>query len=497
MFAHWQYACLIPLLFLFACIKDQDPSSPGKLLFQYSGSDPGILRTIAVLQEKDKVTPFADSLFRLYGKIDWDKGVFRISAEGSQKIFPFSDGMAAVENLLVIDADQDNAIATWSYRQKWLQADKEQRKPFGSLLSVMERLGQKVPDNFKQEYENSLSRRAPVSDTATLENADVAPYDCTADISWSYIIAIASGGSDPFEGPVRERIRSEIQTGVWQFCNDMGWLSMSTGLNQVQVRYARRADFAVRFSVKLHSIILNAVLLHFPDYNPSIGAYTCDIRSSCAENSGYFDDPQHPSEPNPHGPGGPPPVPPFGGDTLQITNEVEHPCLKAVSDSFVRNFQMTPFLNNMVGMMINDTSILINLTDTVRLDPGVDGETLVGRNGPYYNVRIKLNAPRLARSSQENIAVTLMHEFLHAYIRIHNLAPGSLEHEYMATHYLNEMANALRYHYGTPQVEAIALAWGGLQGTNAWNSLPAAAQANYTDIQRDHRYSAKGKPCGH
>jgi len=50
MFAHWQYTCLIPLLCLFACIKDQD---------------------------------------------------------------------ASVENLLVINVDQDNAIAAWSYREKW------------------------------------------------------------------------------------------------------------------------------------------------------------------------------------------------------------------------------------------------------------------------------------------------------------------------------------------------------------------------------------------
>jgi len=72
---------------------------------------------------------------------------------------------------------------------------------------------------------------------------------------------------------------------------------------------------------------------------------------------------------------------------------------------------------------------------------------------------------------------------------------GSLLSVYMASHYLNDMASALRYHYGTPPAEALALAWGGLDRTSAWNSLPAATKTSSLDIQRDHRYSAKGKPC--
>jgi len=82
-------------------------------------------------------------------------------------------------------------------------------------------------------------------------------------------------------------------------------------------------------------------------------------------------------------------------------------------------------------------------------------------------------------SSQEYTLVTLAHELVHAHLdyQIRTLGRTGLpvgeaaQHEYMATHYVNELANLIRaYNVNFTTDEALALAWGGLEKTAAYKT---------------------------
>ncbi|OGU78713.1 MAG: hypothetical protein A2W11_02800 [Ignavibacteria bacterium RBG_16_35_7] len=87
------------------------------------------------------------------------------------------------------------------------------------------------------------------------------------------------------------------------------------------------------------------------------------------------------------------------------------------------------------------------------------------------------------------IAKTLIHEGLHAYINAKGIDVGTdgtdPEHEYIATHYRVLIVQGLKefakenYVTGLVDADYEAVSWAGLEGTNAFKSLPQATQDDY------------------
>jgi hypothetical protein len=99
---------------------------------------------------------------------------------------------------------------------------------------------------------------------------------------------------------------------------------------------------------------------------------------------------------------------------------------------------------------------------------------------------VTLNNDALVGASQEYIAATIMHETIHALLASQGKRGELLHHTEMVTSYINPMVDALRYSFLMSREDALALAWGGLGDTSAWQALPQAQKQNI--INNNSRY---------
>ena len=127
-----------------------------------------------------------------------------------------------------------------------------------------------------------------------------------------------------------------------------------------------------------------------------------------------------------------------------------------------------------------------------------------GATGPfdriYHVVTTTFDASQWRNATDLSIARTMMHEGIHAYLLsyfandnslaraeyvalINAMTAGSgltqnqIQHNYMASGWINDLSLSLREYgtsmgYNLPNQFYLDLAWGGLQGTNVYNSLP-------------------------
>jgi hypothetical protein len=168
--------------------------------------------------------------------------------------------------------------------------------------------------------------------------------------------------------------------------------------------------------------------------------------------------------------------------------------------------------NSSVDDIVKDDFAITTTADLVIknldiADTAIDGETTPVPNptgGPTaatFTAIIDVSNFLLSNASQEYVAATLFHEVIHAYLDYNkiDINSGNAQHESMANEYVHAMQLALMSRYPTmPSADAYALAWGGLQGTNAWETLragnPAQAQSilvtNFT-----YKYGKKGTLC--
>lgn len=139
-----------------------------------------------------------------------------------------------------------------------------------------------------------------------------------------------------------------------------------------------------------------------------------------------------------------------------------------------------------------------NLPDTVMAD-----EAALRQNDGTIDISIRLNLKVLQGSSREFIASTIMHEIVHGYLDIINKTyTEGLDHNIMATDYVNSFQSALQSMYGTDASEANALGWGGLHNTDKWSQMLSGNVENTNNIlninQEHMKGSAgtKGTKCG-
>jgi hypothetical protein len=120
------------------------------------------------------------------------------------------------------------------------------------------------------------------------------------------------------------------------------------------------------------------------------------------------------------------------------------------------------------------------------------------RNGYYpltgMDLEITLNSTVLPGSSKEYVAVTILHEALHAYFRTQHIA---FSHWVMYNQYIPWFTQALLAMYpNLDPFDAKALALGGLtQGTGFMSTLDQINLSSYIDKNNKYRTGQLGTPC--
>ncbi|MFA7686719.1 MAG: hypothetical protein WCY25_02515 [Moheibacter sp.] len=133
-------------------------------------------------------------------------------------------------------------------------------------------------------------------------------------------------------------------------------------------------------------------------------------------------------------------------------------------------------------------------------------------SNPYNAlITIELNSNMLYSASKVWVASIMLHELIHAHIyrKVYTeednnpyypnphdfpslweayITNSDYSHEYMATHYVNIIKNALQSYCQSENISVsneilTALAWGGLQDTTPWNNLPLSTRLQYNTIQ--------------
>lgn len=178
----------------------------------------------------------------------------------------------------------------------------------------------------------------------------------------------------------------------------------------------------------------------------------------------------------PHGGGGgyntPPPPPP--NYLADITNNVTNPCLKAVVQN-LKLANMTGKIGQIITALDKNTKVQIKVVDLPELynQYGVSVAAQfqadpASANG-IFSGTLKININTLLPTTKENTASAVIHEIVHAYFAFNgqkNLQ--EIEHQMIATEYIQPMANFLSGLYNMPIKDATALAWTGLDDANSY-----------------------------
>lgn len=178
--------------------------------------------------------------------------------------------------------------------------------------------------------------------------------------------------------------------------------------------------------------------------------------------------------------------------SFYIINKLKKPCFISAYSSIKNNSQS---LNRIQAIFSNfNSSIIYSFTIDEVYDNYSNIKTAPGR---HDNGTIYLNDYSLEYSSQEMIVATILHEMLH----VHILSTGDADHDTMASQYVQLFAEAMMSIFpNLSQSHAIALAWGGLQGTTAWGQMGALQDPILSDIYKYWNYRNSntqpyGTPC--
>ncbi|ODT35953.1 MAG: hypothetical protein ABS67_00065 [Niabella sp. SCN 42-15] len=127
-------------------------------------------------------------------------------------------------------------------------------------------------------------------------------------------------------------------------------------------------------------------------------------------------------------------------------------------------------LNNIFGQSIKFDIVF---KETTALNDFQNGETQseILSNGAL-RITVSLNSNILPNAAVEYSSRTMFHEFLHAYLQYTGSYGILKNHNEIANQYVDSLASALKANFpNMTAVDAKALSWGGLQDTNAWDSI--------------------------
>jgi hypothetical protein len=193
-----------------------------------------------------------------------------------------------------------------------------------------------------------------------------------------------------------------------------------------------------------------------------------------------------------------------GGDDTEdlidsLTIQLQEPCFI----NTISNLNINNGLRSQIGSILhscfpnwtpNDFSIEQKCYSDTLLD--AKHYTSASTGGP---ITIKLNECAINNASQEYVAATLFHELLHAFFTTQGKMSELQQHESMATAYVDALKSTLLdYFPSLSNNEALALAWGGLEGTTAWQNKVQGNPAlvnTYKTLSDNHRWGNSGTNC--
>ncbi|MEA5406089.1 hypothetical protein VB776_24330 [Arcicella sp. DC2W] len=174
-------------------------------------------------------------------------------------------------------------------------------------------------------------------------------------------------------------------------------------------------------------------------------------------------------------------------DENELTNKIEDNFTDPCFSNTLQDLRNNNWKTTATEILANfDASSSLNLIfENLNLgDAALDGDHH-RLNANNYNVT--LNNEALKGASKEYIAVTMMHEIIHAQLSAQGKMGNLLNHIEMANSYINPMARALMFIYLLNETDAKALAWGGLHETTAWNQLTESERTNITLINSKYK----------
>ncbi|MFE7086216.1 hypothetical protein ACFU8T_09585 [Sphingobacterium spiritivorum] len=224
---------------------------------------------------------------------------------------------------------------------------------------------------------------------------------------------------------------------------------------------------------------------------------------------GIYDDP--PPNPGDYYPTNPPVG---GGDTGEqkedenVENYIENPCLKKVVDEIISNDIASLTNECLLEVFKQNDKVNLRFYETTALPDLTSGiaKTTYTSGSPYMDVDIELNVNTLPNASQEYIALTTLHESIHAYLYTKGYFNQAIsQHDVMWSSYIDVMAGYLNRNYGTDINVARTLATDGLYGTFGSKitdevykklldktTLPSNIRA---DLIEKYKLGQKGKKC--
>jgi|GEM_PF-1479113 len=167
------------------------------------------------------------------------------------------------------------------------------------------------------------------------------------------------------------------------------------------------------------------------------------------------------------------------GPSSEIISNFTDPCYSSVLNSLVTNsYNMHVVLQSILPNFNNYESLILTFINGSLGPSSLDANYIeMGMVGDAKKYQITLNDAALSGAGQEYIAVTILHEVLHAYFHASGIDID--HHTNMANLYVAPMAQSLVNLYGISLNVATALAWGGLYQTDAWSNLSSTDQNLY------------------
>lgn len=197
---------------------------------------------------------------------------------------------------------------------------------------------------------------------------------------------------------------------------------------------------------------------------------------------------------------------------FKVTNHCTNPCLKAAVDNLIASNVRSATREILIDVFNQGDDFNLDFYETSTLPSDIHGQASVKldnyANGVpgKMNVKIDLNVNTLPKASREYVALTVIHETIHAYLYSKGFLTKTVaQHDMMWASYIDVMANYLNSNYGMNLNEAKVLATDGLHNTfqskiddkiyndlNNNGSIPSDQRAK---IATGYRTGTKGQTC--
>jgi len=198
-----------------------------------------------------------------------------------------------------------------------------------------------------------------------------------------------------------------------------------------------------------------------------------------------------------------------------ITNNVQNPCMRGMVDEIIDKdivFKANETLNSIFNIN-GKFNIIFNESTSLANDVNGNAHPTKTYYDNQYNVtgmdiEIKLNVNNLPGSSQEYIAMVVVHESIHAYLDYKGFSYNTNQHDIMLKDYVDFIANYLKNNFNTPEPDAYSLAFGGLYGAyqnsinnQTWDSIKTKLGSKLPSLNdrsrilADYETGHKGKKC--